>query len=112
MEDVYSFVDDSKSFQNKVEVLENTISKILEQTVKFMVYIHEYTGHGFRGYYSKLQPFPNEMALVLREIGYQTAKSGVIHQSNTVVVEGPIVAREFCCIWWRLVHIFKSAPHP
>ena len=49
MEDVYSFVEDSESFRNKVEVLENTISKILEQTVEFAVYIHEYTGHGFRG---------------------------------------------------------------
>ena len=49
MEDVYSFVDATESFRNKVKVLEKTISKILKQTVECAIFIREYTGHGFGG---------------------------------------------------------------
>jgi hypothetical protein len=49
MEDVYSFVEASDSFQNKVQLLEETISRILKQTVECAIFIREYTGHGFTG---------------------------------------------------------------
>jgi hypothetical protein len=49
MEDVYSFVEATESFRNKVEVLEKTINKILKQTVECAIFIREYTGHGFGG---------------------------------------------------------------
>ena len=49
MEDVYSFVEATQSFRNKVEVLEKTINKILKQTVECAIFIREYTGHGFGG---------------------------------------------------------------
>ena len=49
MEDVYSFVDATESFRNKVKVLEKTIGEILKQTVECAIFIREYTGHGFGG---------------------------------------------------------------
>ena len=49
MEDVYSFVEVSDSFQHKVRVLEDTIAKILKQTVECAIFIREYTGRGFGG---------------------------------------------------------------
>ena len=49
MEDVYSFVEASESFQDKVHVLQRTIDKILKQTVECAIFIREYTGHGFGG---------------------------------------------------------------
>ena len=49
MEDVYSFVEASDSFQNKVHVLQKTIDRILKQTVECVIFIREYTGHGFGG---------------------------------------------------------------
>jgi len=47
MEEVYSFVEISDSFQRKVQLLENTIDKILKQTVECAIFIRECTGHGF-----------------------------------------------------------------
>ena len=49
MEDVYSFVEASNSFKQKVQLLEETIEKILKQTVECAIFIREYTGHGFGG---------------------------------------------------------------
>ena len=49
MEDVYSFVEASESFPDKVHVLQRTIDKILKQTVECAIFIREYTGHGFGG---------------------------------------------------------------
>ena len=49
MEDVYSFVEASESFQERVQVLQETIDKILKQTVECAIFIREYTGHGFGG---------------------------------------------------------------
>jgi hypothetical protein len=49
MENVYSFVEASDSFQHKVQVLEETIHRILKQTVECAIFIREYTGHGFTG---------------------------------------------------------------
>jgi hypothetical protein len=49
MEDVYSFVEASDSFKQKVQLLEETIEKILKQTVECAIFIREYTGHGFGG---------------------------------------------------------------
>jgi hypothetical protein len=49
MEDVYSFVEASDSFQDKVHVLQRTIDRILKQTVECVIFIREYTGHGFGG---------------------------------------------------------------
>jgi hypothetical protein len=50
MEAFYSFVEDSESIQNKVEVLENTYhQQNTGANVEFAVYIREYTDHRFRG---------------------------------------------------------------
>jgi hypothetical protein len=49
MEDVYSFVEASDSFQEKVQLLEDAIGRILKQTVECAIFIREYTGHGFAG---------------------------------------------------------------
>jgi hypothetical protein len=49
MKDVYSFVEASDSFKQKVQLLEETIEKILKQTVECAIFIREYTGHGFGG---------------------------------------------------------------
>ncbi|EGN94359.1 hypothetical protein SERLA73DRAFT_162987 [Serpula lacrymans var. lacrymans S7.3] len=47
MEDAYSFVGIVKALPSKVELLRNTIDKILLQTVESTIFIREYTGHGF-----------------------------------------------------------------
>jgi hypothetical protein len=49
MEDVYSFVEATDSFQRKVNLLEKTINKILKQTIECAIFIREYTGRGFGG---------------------------------------------------------------
>lgn len=49
MEDVYSFVEATESFQNKIVVLGKTIVHLLKQTVECVIYVREYTGHGFGG---------------------------------------------------------------
>jgi hypothetical protein len=49
MEDVYSFVEASDSFKLKVQLLEETVKKILKQTVECTIFIREYTCHGFGG---------------------------------------------------------------
>jgi hypothetical protein len=47
MEEVYSFVDTIQALPNKLQVLENIVSKILKQTVECAIFIRQYTGHGF-----------------------------------------------------------------
>ncbi|KAG2141076.1 hypothetical protein DEU56DRAFT_282652 [Suillus clintonianus] len=49
MEDVYTFVDDVKSFPSRLSSLEDTIKKIIFQTIECMLFIREYSGHGFCG---------------------------------------------------------------
>ncbi|KAG0706667.1 hypothetical protein DFH29DRAFT_136855 [Suillus ampliporus] len=49
MEDVYAFVDDVKSFPSKLSSLEETVKKILSQTIECMLFIQEYSGRGFCG---------------------------------------------------------------
>jgi hypothetical protein len=49
MEDVFSFVDAIESFPEKLTVLEETILKILHQTIECSIFIREYTGNGFSG---------------------------------------------------------------
>jgi hypothetical protein len=49
MDEMYSFVESLKTFPKKVAVLENTITTILTQTVECVVFIREYSGHGFGG---------------------------------------------------------------
>jgi hypothetical protein len=49
MEEVYSFVDAIQTVPNKLQLLEDVISKILKQTVECAIFIREYTGHGFGG---------------------------------------------------------------
>ena len=51
MEAVYSFVDAIQSLPNKLQALEDIISKILRQTVECAIFIRQYTGHGFGGKY-------------------------------------------------------------
>ncbi|OJA08875.1 hypothetical protein AZE42_01734 [Rhizopogon vesiculosus] len=49
MEDVYAFVDDVKSFPSRLPSLEETIKKILFQTIECSLFIQEYSGRGFGG---------------------------------------------------------------
>src|SRR5882757_8248932 len=49
MEDVYTFVDDVKSFPSRLSSLEETIKKILFQTIECSLFIQEYSGRGFGG---------------------------------------------------------------
>ncbi|KAG2357448.1 hypothetical protein BDR07DRAFT_1612520 [Suillus spraguei] len=49
MEDVYTFVDDVKSFPSRLASQEETIKKIMFQTIECMLFIQEYSGHGFCG---------------------------------------------------------------
>jgi hypothetical protein len=47
METVFSFVDTIRDFPNKLQRLEDIIADILKQTVECMIFVREYTGHGF-----------------------------------------------------------------
>lgn len=47
MESVYSFVEVVRSYPDKLEVLENIIESILNQTIECMIFIREYAGRGF-----------------------------------------------------------------
>jgi hypothetical protein len=49
MEDVYSFVEASESFQQKARLLQSVIDRILRQTVECAIFIREYIGQGFGG---------------------------------------------------------------
>jgi hypothetical protein len=50
MENVYSFVDAIQSdITGKVQVLEDTIKRILTQTVECAIFIREFASHGFAG---------------------------------------------------------------
>ncbi|KAG1742617.1 uncharacterized protein EDB91DRAFT_1346397 [Suillus paluster] len=50
MEDVYTFVDDVKNFPSRLSSLEETVKKILSQTIECMLFIQEYSGRGFCGH--------------------------------------------------------------
>ncbi|KAF8578326.1 WD40 repeat-like protein [Ramaria rubella] len=47
MKDVYSFVDATKELGKKIQLLEDTVSSILKQTVECVAFILEYSGKGF-----------------------------------------------------------------
>ncbi|KAG2107852.1 hypothetical protein BD769DRAFT_1500468 [Suillus cothurnatus] len=49
MEDVYTFVDDVKNFPSRLVSQEEIIKKIMFQTIECMLFIQEYSGHGFCG---------------------------------------------------------------
>jgi hypothetical protein len=49
MEDVYTFVDDVKNFPSRLASQEEVIKKIMFQTIECMLFIQEYSGHGFCG---------------------------------------------------------------
>jgi hypothetical protein len=49
MDMMYSFVDAVKDIPEKIELMEGTIMTILTQTVECVVFIREYSGHGFGG---------------------------------------------------------------
>ena len=51
MKSVYSFVDVVRSYPNKLEVLENIIENILNQTIECAIFIREYAGRGFASAY-------------------------------------------------------------
>jgi hypothetical protein len=59
MEDMYTFVNVVKAFPAKAKVLEDVIMSILMQTVECMVFIREYSRHGFGGGYYMLLSFPH-----------------------------------------------------
>ncbi|EGO05416.1 hypothetical protein SERLA73DRAFT_149548 [Serpula lacrymans var. lacrymans S7.3] len=47
MQDVYTFVDVVQSFPEKLAPLDDTIRKILAQTIECVMFIREYAGNGF-----------------------------------------------------------------
>ena len=47
MEDVYSFVDITQDLPNKIQHLEDIVTKIVAQTIECVIFVREYTGHGF-----------------------------------------------------------------
>lgn len=47
MSDLYSFVNDVDGLADKIERLERTIVRVLEQTTECGIFFREYTGHGF-----------------------------------------------------------------
>ena len=49
MEEVYSFVDVVDIYPEKIKILDDTILRILKQTVECAIFIREYSGHGFGG---------------------------------------------------------------
>ena len=49
MNEVYLFVNTIQSVLNKLQLLEDIVAKILQQTVECAIFIREYTGHGFAG---------------------------------------------------------------
>jgi hypothetical protein len=60
MNEVYSFVDVIRSIPNKLQLLEDIIAKILQQTVECAIFIREYTGYGFTG---------EDLAVCLNDLG-------------------------------------------
>jgi hypothetical protein len=49
MEELYMCVDATRMLEDKAEIFEDTIMKILLQTVECVIFIREYCGHGFCG---------------------------------------------------------------
>jgi hypothetical protein len=49
MQELYAFVDTVKAVPQKIDRLENVIFMILRQTVECVVFVREYSGHGFAG---------------------------------------------------------------
>ena len=49
MASVYSFVDAIVAVPDKVQILKDTIQRILVQTIECALFIREYTGKGFGG---------------------------------------------------------------
>jgi hypothetical protein len=49
MQELYLFVDAVKAVPQKIDRLESIILMILRQTVECVVFIREYSGHGFGG---------------------------------------------------------------
>jgi hypothetical protein len=49
MQEVYLFVDIVQPMPSKIRPLEDVIGMILKQTIESVIFIREYTGHGFRG---------------------------------------------------------------
>lgn len=49
MRDSYAFVEDIKSFPEKIPALEVTIRTLLSQTVECTMFLRECSGHGFGG---------------------------------------------------------------
>jgi len=47
MEALYSFVHPIQEFPEKLELLEDIIMDILRQTFECVIFLREYTGHGF-----------------------------------------------------------------
>lgn len=49
MSDLWGLVKLSEHLEDKVRELEKTVSKIVDQTIECMIFIREYTSHGFFG---------------------------------------------------------------
>lgn len=47
--DAYSFADDIKSLPERIPAIEDTIRKLLTQTVECTMFIRECNGYGFAG---------------------------------------------------------------
>ena len=57
MKDSYAFVEDIKSFPEKIPALDATIRALLSQTVECTMFLRECSGHGFGGITSAVASF-------------------------------------------------------
>ena len=57
MKDSYAFIEDIKSFLEKIPALNTTIHALLSQTVECTMFLHECSGHGFGGIISTVASF-------------------------------------------------------
>ena len=74
MESVYSFVEVVRSYPDKLEVLENIIESILNQTIECVIFIREYAGRGFSSTLQlSLLQLSTDVILNLGKRGYCTA---------------------------------------
>lgn len=80
MEDVYSFVNVTQDLPNKIQHLEDIITKIVAQTIECMIFVREYTDHGFSCKHHSLsfkadKSLTTELARVMRQTISNTSQT-------------------------------------